>query len=263
MSGPWDALARELDAWGAAGRIATLWWRDDDATRPTPELGRLLDIAGRHGVPLALAVIPAPAVPDLAQRLTGGTASVLQHGFAHRSHAGPGEKKAELGTQRPAATVLAELAEGRVRLARLFAGTAVPVLAVLVPPWNRIAGSIVAGLAATGFTGLSTYNARAARLAAPGLLQINTHADIVDWHGSRGFAGEAEALRLIVGHLAARRLGAADGDEPTGLITHHLVHDAACWNFCDLLAARVAAHPAARWLAAPDIFNMRPTGGMA
>jgi hypothetical protein len=263
MSTSWDGFERELDAWGAAGRTATLWWRDDDATRPTPELDRLLDIAGEHGTPLALAVIPAPAVPELAQRLAGGTASVLQHGFAHRCHAGPGEKKTELGAQRPAATVLAELAEGRARLARLFAGTAVPVLPVLVPPWNRIAGSIVGGLPATGFTGLSTYNARTARLAAPGLLQVNTHADIVDWHGSRGFVGEAAALGLVAGHLAARRLGTADEDEPTGLITHHLVHDAACWAFCDRLAEAVATHPAARWLAAPDIFNMRPTGGMA
>jgi hypothetical protein len=263
MSAAWDGRARELDAWDAAGRTATLWWRDDDATRPTPELDRLLDIAGEHGTPLALAVIPAPAVPELAQRLAGGTASVLQHGFAHRCHAGPGEKKTELGAQRPAATVLAELAEGRARLARLFAGTAVPVLPVLVPPWNRIAGPIVGGLPATGFTGLSTYNARTARLAAPGLLQVNTHADIVDWHGSRGFVGEAAALGLVAGHLAARRLGTADEDEPTGLITHHLVHDAACWAFCDRLAEAVATHPAARWLAAPDIFNMRPTGGMA
>ena len=263
MTGAWDGLARELDAWGAAGRVATLWWRDDDAVQPTPALDRLLDMAGSRNAKLALAVIPAPAVPELAQRLAGGAASVLQHGFAHRSHAGPGEKKTELGTQRPAATVLAELAAGGTRLARLFAGTAVPVLPVLVPPWNRIAGPIVAGLAATGFTGLSTYNARAAGLAAPRLLQVNTHADIIDWRGSRGFVGEAAALGLVAGHLAARRLGAADADEPTGLITHHLVHDEACWRFCGHLAEAAAAHPAARWLAAPDIFNMRPSGGMA
>ena len=263
MIGTWDGLARELDAWGAAGRTATLWWRDDDATRPTPALERLLDIAGQHAAPLALAVIPAPAVPELAQRLAGGTVSVLQHGFAHRSHAGPGEKKTELGAQRPTTAVLAELAEGRARLAGLFAAAAVPVLPVLVPPWNRIAGPIVAGLAATGFTGLSTYNARAAGLAAPGLLQVNTHADIIDWRGSRGFVGEAAALGLVAGHLAARRLGAMDDGEPTGLITHHLVHDEACWRFCGRLAEAAAAHPAARWLAAPDIFNMRPSGGMA
>lgn len=28
----WSALAAELEAWGAAGMKARLWWRDDDAT---------------------------------------------------------------------------------------------------------------------------------------------------------------------------------------------------------------------------------------
>ena len=38
----WADLDAELDRWKAAGRAATLWWRDDDATRPTPALDRLL-----------------------------------------------------------------------------------------------------------------------------------------------------------------------------------------------------------------------------
>ena len=41
----WDALARELDAWGEAGAVATLWWRDDDAVADTPTLRRLLSLA--------------------------------------------------------------------------------------------------------------------------------------------------------------------------------------------------------------------------
>src|SRR5216684_8019215 len=63
----WLDLERELDAWRAAGRSATLWWRDDDAVRPTPALDRLLAIAA--GVPLALAVIPGPTGAPLAERL--------------------------------------------------------------------------------------------------------------------------------------------------------------------------------------------------
>ena len=65
----WPGLSAELDAWAAAGRTATFWWRDDDATAPTPELGRLLRLAGAHGAPLALAVIPAEAGPALAEAL--------------------------------------------------------------------------------------------------------------------------------------------------------------------------------------------------
>ena len=35
-------LSRELARWRAAGRRARLWWRDDDARAPGPELERLL-----------------------------------------------------------------------------------------------------------------------------------------------------------------------------------------------------------------------------
>jgi hypothetical protein len=260
----WSALARELDVWAASGRRATLWWRDDDAVAPSPALDRLIDIAAQHRIPLALAVIPVPATPALAARLSaaGSDVAVLQHGFAHRSHAGAGEKKAELGAQRPSGIVLDELDRGGGLLRALFAGTGVATLPVLVPPWNRIAPSVVAGLCHAGFTGLSTYNPRPGREAAPGVLLVNTHADIVDWRGTRGFVGEATALGLITGHLSARREGRADADEPTGVMTHHLVHDDACWLFLTALAARLAAHPGAVWLDAPTIFNMRPADNL-
>ena len=260
----WSALDRELDRWAAAGRRATLWWRDDDAVAPTAALDRLLGIAGAQRAALALAVIPAGASPELAARLEAhpGPVAVLQHGFAHVSHAQSGEKKAELGPHRAVEAVLDELAAGGRRMTALFGATGVSALPVLVPPWNRIAEAVVAKLPAAGFAGLSSYGPRPRRFAAPGLLQVNTHADIVDWRGSRGFLGEAAAIDLLVGHLHARRSGAADVEEPTGLITHHLVHDAACWSFCTRLAARVAAHPAACWLDAATIFNMPPNRGL-
>ena len=65
----WDRLDRELAAWAAEGREATFWWRDDDAVAATPALDRLLRLTESGGVPLALAVIPAPAEPGLAERL--------------------------------------------------------------------------------------------------------------------------------------------------------------------------------------------------
>lgn len=262
---PWAALDRELAAWAESGRIATLWWRDDDATTATSALDRLLDLAGTHDVPVALAVIPAGAQASLADRLAGTRASVLQHGFAHANHAGTGEKKAELGDHRPAGDVIAELREGWARLEALCRALAIALVPAMVPPWNRIGKGIVAALPTVGYAGLSTYEPRVQRFAAPGLLQVNTHVDVIDWRGSRGFVGEAQALAKLTSHLAARRRGAADADEPTGLMTHHLVHDTACWDFCAALAARIAAHPAARWLDAPSIFNMRgapvPDGG--
>ena len=66
---PWQQLSAELDQWQASGRVATLWWRDDDAAAVTPALERLLVLQRDRGVPLALAAIPARTREALARRL--------------------------------------------------------------------------------------------------------------------------------------------------------------------------------------------------
>ncbi|HYE00178.1 MAG TPA: hypothetical protein VEH84_12405, partial [Alphaproteobacteria bacterium] len=164
----WDGLARELDLWGAAGRVATLWWRDDDAVAATPALDRLLAPA----LPLTLAVIPAAAEPGLAERLrTAPAVTVAQHGWSHADHAPPGAKSIELGG-RPAAAVAADLAAGRDRLAALFGERFRPVL---VPPWNRIDPAVLPLLPGLGYAGLSTFTPRRAAEAAPRVVRVNSH----------------------------------------------------------------------------------------
>ena len=244
---PWDTLDRELALWTAAGQVATLWWRDDDAVAPSAALDRLLALAaGRASV--ALAVVPEPAGEPLARRLaTAPLVRVLQHGWAHRNHRPPGARSAELGADRPLAAVTAELARGREHLASLLGARFLPVL---VPPWNRIDPTIVEALPALGFRGLSCFGPRAVGLRST----VNTHVDPIAWRADRGFVGEAKALGELARHLAERRAGAVDADEPTGLLTHHLVHDAALWRFLDRLLARTTAHPAVRWLDARAVF---------
>ena len=244
--GVWEDLARELDAWGRAERVATLWWRDDDAIAPSPALARLHDLGQAHGVVPALAVVPKAA----AAALPGP--ALFQHGYAHVNHGL--RKKAELGPERPAATVAGELANGRRRLLDLFAGRVLPVLA---PPWNRIAPEVVALLPGLGFGGLSTFRPRPKPAAAPGLVQVNTHADIIDWQ-QRRFAGDDLAVGAVLGHLADRRLGRADAEEPTGILTHHLVHDAPAWSFLDRLLEVTRAHTAIRWLTPAQAFGLKP-----
>ena len=247
----WRRLANELDHWSGDGLVATLWWRDDDAARPAPELDRLLETRARAGVPLALAVIPASVEASAAERINGGC-TVLQHGYAHRNHAPANARKAELGAGRSVGEAISELATGQQRLAALFGAAAT---AVLVPPWNRIGGGLVAALGDAGFTGLSTWGPRAQAWPAPGIGQVNTHVDIVDWRGTRGFAGEEAVLGATVAHLRARRKGVADRAEPTGLLTHHLVHDEAGWRFIEAFVERTRAHPAAHWLDAAAAFG--------
>ncbi len=248
QTGPWLALSVELAAWAAAGRTATFWWRDDDATRRTGRLSRLLEIAGR--TPLMLAVIPAAARDDLVSAVedhcaAGGRALVAQHGYAHANHAPPREKSAEYGPHRPAEVMLAELATGRERLEAMFGDRFRPIL---TPPWNRIDPALLPRLAEAGLRGLSTFGARP---LAVGPATVNVHIDIIDWRGTRGFAGDEAVLGAAVAHLFARRTGAAEVDEPTGLLTHHLDHDEACWRFIDRFIAAVGSHPAVRWSAVP------------
>lgn len=247
----WQDLSRELDAWGEAGRTATFWWRDDDATAVTPALEHLIALQHKHAAPLALAVIPARAQPALAERLAPESQiAIFQHGWAHENHAPVGAPKAELGPDRPVAYMLGELARGQLVLEKLFG--ALPD--VLVPPHNRIAPALAAALPQAGYAGLSTYHPRKRRL--PGLIEINTHIDIMDWT-TRAFLGTGPALELAVAHLRARRAGTVDPDEPTGLLTHHLAHDEAAWAFADGFLTAVRGHSAASFCDARALFEPR------
>lgn len=245
----WAALEGELDAWSEAGQTATLWWRDDDAVAATAALDRLIRTAA--GLPLGLAVIPAGAQEGLARRLEGvATVAVLQHGYSHANNAPAPQKKCEFPAGRDLSTGLGELRRGRERLAALFGGRSRPLL---VPPWNRIDPALASRLPEIGIAALSTYGRRRPSTGPRNLLMVNTHVDVIDWHGSRGFLGEEACLALMIDHLRDRRLMQTDMAETTGLLTHHLVHDEACWVFLAELARRTARHPAVRWLDAREL----------
>lgn len=245
---PWDSLARECDAWAAAGHPVELWWRDDDAVADTDALRRLL---ASVTVPLALAVIPARLEPSLPALLKShGSVSVLQHGFDHWNRAPAGGKKSEFPATRPWAEVADDLARGRDRLANAFGGQFVPAL---TPPWNRIHPGHADQLGRLGYRGLTTYLARK-KPAVTGVTLVNTHVDVIDWQGTRGFLGLEATLQLLVQHLAAKRLGRADPAEPTGLLTHHLVHDTETWEFLGALRDWCANKPVIKWRRAADLF---------
>ncbi len=246
----WKDLAHELDAWRQAGRCATFWWRDDDATGVTPELERLLGISTQSRAPVSLAVIPRDANDGLRDRLAlHPLATAVQHGWSHDNHAPADERQQEYGPHRPTAVMIAELSKGWRRM-RSFERA----LPVLVAPWNRMDRGLLPALPDAGLAAVSTLGPRESAEPAPGVRQTNVHVDIVDWAGTRGFVGRHAALDQVVGHLADRREGRVDGEEPTGLMTHHLFHDEGCWWFVEEFLGRTGAHPAARWLTAREAF---------
>lgn len=245
---PWTELSDEMARWRAAGRSPRFWLRDDDAIQPTEALDRLLDVTRRTNVPLALASIPQGARKALADRLAGERhVRVLVHGWAHANHAPEGQKKQELGLHRPIDIVLGELAEGRERIAGLFAEAAAPVL---VPPWNRIDKALVPHLPGLGFSGLSVFGRP---FAAP-LAVVNSTVDIMDWHGTRGCRNHAAILGEVV--AALRRAFADAGEPPVGLLIHHLVHDDAAWAFLDRLFGATNGKSGGIWLAIDDVLEL-------
>jgi hypothetical protein len=254
MAAGWPDLEDELGNWEEAGQLATLWWRDDDAVAPSIELDRLVSIA--KNVPIALAIIPATAEPELAQwhaSLARSSAlpnlAVLQHGWRHRDHSGGG-KKSEFPAQRRGEDVVSDLAAGRARLKALFGVRASPIL---VPPWNRFDDSFFPMLGRCGLSAISRSKPRRAARPVPHVFEVNVHVDLVAWAGSCAFIGEGAALGGIVEHLRARRLGGV-AEEPTGILTHHLVQDRATDAFLRRLVEVTSAHAAARWLDPAEVF---------
>ncbi len=242
----WSRLDGELDAWHALGRRASLWCRDDDACRDSPALRELFDVALAAEIPVALAVIPALIEADLAGVVAQAPGvTVVQHGYAHRNHAPPGARNWELGLHRPVEETVAELVRGREALESAFGQQ---FGAVLVPPWNRIEPQVIERLPGAGFAGLSTFGARASLHPCPGLVQCNTHVDLIAWRRDRAFIGVDAAVDRLVDHLAARRAGTVDPEEATGILTHHLDLGPAAWQFLRDLFVRTRRHPAATWL---------------
>jgi hypothetical protein len=249
----WNWLARELDRWGESELSASFWWRDDDAVEPSTALDRLLQLSTQHGLPLALAVIPAGLQSQLVTHLQQfPQVSVLQHGFDHRSHALPGQRKLELGGDRDTDDILIELQQGYRIMHRQFGNRFTPVL---VPPWNRIDARLVTRLTSIGLRGISAMRVRRMACPAPGLLQVNTHLDPVNWRQRRGFIGLYPAIAILVQHLIARRTGYRDLQEPTGILSHHLVQSDTVWRFLELLFTFLDKHPAAIWTDATSIWQ--------
>jgi peptidoglycan/xylan/chitin deacetylase (PgdA/CDA1 family) len=246
-----ERFAALLDRAAAQSVRITLWWRDDDAEAVTPQLARLLALAERDDVPLALAVVPKGATPELAEAIADRPGvHVLQHGWQHENHAPPNEKKMELGEHRPFPLILEELGEGFERLGLLFPRRFLPVL---VPPWNRIAPSVRDALHKVGLLGLSTFGP-----TPPGEAhRVNTHVDIIDWKNGRAALPRAAAFAILCGEVE-RRL--RDDPEPLGILTHHLVHDDASWSFLEELFTLTARHAAVRWPAIPPLFDLSPPG---
>jgi hypothetical protein len=234
MNFDWTVLRRELARWRAAGRAPALWWRDDDATCPTPALDRLEALPASHDLSVHLAVIPAQATMPLAHRIAASDHLVpLVHGWSHENHAPEGTKKSEFGMPRPGAEN--DLRKALDRMQDMFPQLLVPVF---VPPWNRLGPSFLPLLKGAGYSAVSAFGRRPRGEILP---YVNTHVDPIDWHGHRSLADPDRLIADAAADLAEIRESASDDPEPFGLMTHHLVHDEAIWSFSEQFVSEMLA----------------------
>ena len=250
----WTDLSEELARWATAGRQAGLWWRDDDAVAPGPQLERLAELSRKSGVALALAVIPGRAEDTLGEVLADLTGlKFLVHGLMHENRAPAEDKKTEFGGHRPVCEMLDDAALGWKSLLGRFPRLAMPVF---VPPWNRIDADLVRRLPLAQLQGLSRFGPRAAAQPAAGLMECNCHLDLIDWRGGRGFVGENAALDTLITHLKGRRGSRFDPEESSGVLSHHGVMDQAGWDFLAELFTRTQECDGAHWLTVDEVFRL-------
>jgi hypothetical protein len=233
-----DNLRRALDA--AAGPV-DFFFRDDDAGWADERLFALLDLFGRHSMPIDVAAIPRAVTGALASELRSRVAAaperlaVHQHGFAHLNHEREG-RKCEFGPSRPRALQRQDVETGRRILSEVHG---LQAGAVFTPPWNRCTEETGEALRASGFRVLSR-DVTARPLGVEGLYELPVR---VDWFARR------KGVRLSLEELGvslAEAAGGAAAASPVGVMFHHELMDDDELTRAGELLALLAAHAAAR-----------------
>jgi len=237
-------LALELRAWRRAGRVAQLWWRDDDARRATPALARLLQLSDRHRIPLALAAIPGPTVGEVAALAAAHPqAIVIQHGVDHENRR-DGPAAGEFPPAWRCALLILRLGAGWAALDGLPA-----TRKVFAPPWNDVHPELARALRMADYAAWTAWG----ELEPQGRpARIDAHLDLLRWRGGPRFRGAgrmAEALRRALHGRRKAGLWSA----PIGLLTHHLDHDPAAWAYLERFLAWSSRRPALRWAGLDDL----------
>jgi peptidoglycan/xylan/chitin deacetylase (PgdA/CDA1 family) len=232
-------LGRELRLWAKAGRAPVLWWRDDDARAPTEALDRLLELSRRHDAPLTLAAIAGPHLSALVRRVEIAPAvEIAVHGFNHINRQPPGRGFGEVVAEDSLEWVRAQL---RATVMAFHRAGARPTL--FVPPWNNLAPQLLEAIGDSAITAISAFDQD--RQSRPGAARLDAHLDVLRWKGGGRFRGRWRFLSRMRRLLAKRRLSGR-WDEPMGLLTHHLDHDAPTWAFLDDFLAAFPVHARGR-----------------
>jgi peptidoglycan/xylan/chitin deacetylase (PgdA/CDA1 family) len=175
---PLQVVARAL----RRSRDLAVMFRDDDVDEWNGNLGRLLDLFARYGVPLNLAVIPAALRPACAERLIAAQDRVgpeqlelAQHGYTHTNHGAP-YTYAEFGAMRSRDEQRSDMERGRAVLSDLLDGR---VSRVFVPPFNHYDATTLLCLGELGYQVLSKGADHPYRRNEYPFAEVSTNLDLV------------------------------------------------------------------------------------
>ena len=211
-----------------------LFFRADDIGVPSNHFAILLELFGRHRIPLCLAV-----VPTWLTRARWTAFSALcdpedelwcwhQHGFSHRNHEVSG-KKCEFGPHRAADQVRYDIERGRDRLAHLMGRSFSPYF---TPPWNRCSQTALETTEELGFLAVSR-----SRGAHPDSLTLPDFFINVDLH-TRKEPDPQTSLQAL-----GREFELAVRSGRLGIMLHHQRMNRSAFTFLSDLLTLITNHP--------------------
>ncbi len=212
-----------------------VYFRADDVGVPSRNFTRLLELFRDHGMPLALAVVPAWMTASRWMQLQSAADSHPglwcwhQHGWRHANHA-PAGKKSEFGLNRTDAEILSDIKRGRERLGQILGDRFCPVF---TPPWNRCDRRTLAIIHDLGFQAVSRS---AGDSTAPphGLPDLCVHIDLHTRKGRDPAADRAQLLREIEQALAGGCCG---------FMLHHQRMNGPAFRFLEVLLTVLREQP--------------------
>ena len=223
----YQRLESEINRLETENKRVEIWWRDDDLESPSHSLENMISVSDDINLAPLLAVIPARASNQLVKLLNQCNLNIAMHGLHHYDYEPSTRKKAEFGSFRPIEVQWRDLKTGTRQLEQLFGDL---FLKCFVPPWNRINNKLTKSLPSFGISSLSTFASSSKATPVPGLLQINTHVDVIDWKEKKRFIGAELLADKIAAELQNRRTKTIGAAEPIGLLTHHLIMSTDDWK---------------------------------
>jgi len=229
-----DQVVTEL----SHGDGSIIFFRADDVAVPGRKLARLVDVFGKHQVPLTLAVVPAWLTATRWQWILEHCSRDrslwcwVQHGWRHFNHESQGIQL-EFGSSRSFSQKRKDLQTGFQRLNRLMGDSFTPAF---IPPWNRCDSETLSVLPELGYQALS----RNLGAQPPAPAAVTEYPVSVDLHTRKEKDGESGWQNFF------KELRESLGNGFCGIMLHHQRMNNAAFDFLELLLSELKQRNLAR-----------------